>query len=114
MSTGGKMAGVPVLMWTVAEEGRGLINRNISLETLFGAYISTTRQQRQILDAYPGLKTEFDTAAAIYTDVVWQRVSSHAPGFNANTSSPKLFSPTFQLPSVQYGDSASMPQPQVS
>ncbi|KAF5678791.1 cholinesterase [Fusarium circinatum] len=68
----GNVARVPVLMWTVAEEGRGLINRNISLETLFGAYISTTRQQRQILDAYPSLKTEFDTAAAIYTDVVWQ------------------------------------------
>ncbi|KAI1044569.1 hypothetical protein LB505_010403 [Fusarium chuoi] len=72
----GEVARVPVLMGTVAEEGRGLINRNISLETFFGAYLSeplvNKTQQRQILDAYHTLKTDFDTAAAIYTDFVWQ------------------------------------------
>ncbi|KAG5797247.1 hypothetical protein H9Q69_003716 [Fusarium xylarioides] len=72
----GDVARVPVLMGTVAEEGRGLINRNISLETFFGAYLSeplvNETQQKQILDAYhPSLK-DFDTAAAIYTDFVWQ------------------------------------------
>ncbi|KAF5531006.1 triacylglycerol lipase V precursor [Fusarium phyllophilum] len=72
----GDIARVPVLMGTVAEEGRGLINRNISLKTFFGAYLSeplvNTTQQRQILDAYHPVKTDFDTAAAIYTDFVWQ------------------------------------------
>ncbi|PNP79537.1 hypothetical protein FNYG_07153 [Fusarium nygamai] len=73
----GDVARVPVLVGTVAEEGRGLINRNISLETFFGAYLSdplvNETQQRQILDAYhPNLKSDFDTAAAIYTDFVWQ------------------------------------------
>ncbi|KAH7243725.1 Alpha/Beta hydrolase protein [Fusarium redolens] len=73
----GDVARVPVLMGTVAEEGRGLINRNISLETFFGAYLSeplaNATQQKQILKAYdPSLKTNFDIAAAIYTDFVWQ------------------------------------------
>ncbi|KAG9498475.1 hypothetical protein J7337_009280 [Fusarium musae] len=72
----GDVARVPVLMGTVAEEGRGLINRNISLETFFGAYLSeplvNKTQQTQILEAYHPIKTDFDTAAAIYTDFVWQ------------------------------------------
>ncbi|KAF5661350.1 triacylglycerol lipase V [Fusarium denticulatum] len=72
----GDVARVPVLMGTVAEEGKGLINRNISLETFFGAYLSeplvNKTQQRQILEAYHPIKTDFDTAAAIYTDFVWQ------------------------------------------
>lgn len=113
----GDVARVPILMGTVAEEGRGLINRNISLETFFGAYLSeplvNETQQRLILDAYHTLKTDFDTAAAIYTDFVWQCVSSHASGFTANTSSPKLFSPTYHPLSIQHGDSTSAPRSQV-
>jgi acetylcholinesterase len=112
----GDVARVPVLMGTVAEEGRGLINRNISLETFFRAYLSeplvSKAQQTQILEAYHPIKTDFDTAAAIYTDFVWQCVSSHASDFTANTSSPKPFSPTFQLPSIPHGDSTSMPRSQ--
>jgi acetylcholinesterase len=82
----GDIARVPVLMGTVAEEGRGLINRNISLETFFGAYLSeplaNATQQKQILKGYdPRLKTNFDIAAAIYTDFVWQCVSPHASDF---------------------------------
>lgn len=115
----GDVAIIPVLMGTIAEEGRGLINRNISLETFLGAYLSeplvSKSQQKTILEAYddPSLKTDFDVAAAIYTDFVWQCVSSHASDFTANTPSPKLFSPTFQPPSIQHGDSTSMPRSQV-
>ncbi|EXK36914.1 hypothetical protein FOXG_09027 [Fusarium oxysporum f. sp. lycopersici 4287] len=74
----GDVAIIPVLMGTIAEEGRGLINRNISLETFLGAYLSeplvSKSQQKTILKAYddPSLKTDFDVAAAIYTDFVWQ------------------------------------------
>ncbi|KAF4448286.1 hypothetical protein F53441_8320 [Fusarium austroafricanum] len=75
----GEVARVPVLMGTIAQEGRGLINRNISIDTFFKAYLSeplvSKKQQKEILKIYqndPRLKNDFDVAAAIYTDFLWQ------------------------------------------
>ncbi|KAM5344742.1 hypothetical protein ACJ41O_010604 [Fusarium nematophilum] len=75
----GENAKVPVLTGTIAEEGRALVNRNITIETFLDAYLSeplvTEKQQDAILEVYRGdkrLKTEFDIAAAIFTDYFWQ------------------------------------------
>ena len=75
----GKNAKVPVLMGTIAQEGRALVNRNINMTTFNKAYLAeplvTKAQRERIAKAYedvPGLKTDFDKAAAIYTDFFWQ------------------------------------------
>ncbi|KAF5013441.1 hypothetical protein FDECE_553 [Fusarium decemcellulare] len=75
----GKNAKVPVLTGTIAQEGRALVNRNISMKTFLDAYLSeplvTKKQQEAILKVYeddPKLKTDFDVATAIYTDFFWQ------------------------------------------
>ncbi|KAJ4251925.1 hypothetical protein NW762_011225 [Fusarium torreyae] len=75
----GEVAKVPILTGTIAQEGRGLINRNISIDTFFAAYLSeplvSRKKQEMILKVYendPRLETDFDVAAAIYTDFTWQ------------------------------------------
>jgi acetylcholinesterase len=82
----GKNAKVPVLMGTIAEEGRALVNRNITMKTFLDAYLAeplvTKKQQEAILKVYeadPKLKNDFDIAAAIYTDFFWQCVSAPPP-----------------------------------
>ncbi|KID63646.1 uncharacterized protein G6M90_00g064270 [Metarhizium brunneum] len=75
----GNLAKVPILAGTIAQEGRALVNRNISLDRfneayLFGPFFSN-EQRDEIYAHYrklPGLKTDFDLAAAIYTDFLWQ------------------------------------------
>lgn len=81
----GKNAKVPVLMGTIAEEGRALVNRNITVKTFLDAYLAeplVTKEQREaILKVYkadPRLKNDFDISAAIYTDFFWQCVSDHS------------------------------------
>lgn len=80
----GENVKVPVLMGTIAEEGRALVNRNITMKTFLDAYLAeplaTKKQQEAILKVYeadPKLKNDFDIAAAIYTDFFWQCVSAH-------------------------------------
>ena len=75
----GKNAKAPVLMGTIAEEGRALVNRNITLDQFNAAYLSeplVNQTQREAIHAVynntPNLKTDFDIAAAIYTDFFWQ------------------------------------------
>ncbi|KAF6807359.1 para-nitrobenzyl esterase [Colletotrichum sojae] len=74
----GNVAQVPILTGTVAEEGRGLINDQINLKTFLSAFFPLTsvpkEVTRAILSTYrsdPNLKTDFDIAAAIYTDYFW-------------------------------------------
>lgn len=81
----GENAKVPVLMGTIAQEGRALVNRHINMSLFLESYLMeplVTRQQREaLLDVYradPGLETDFDVAAAIYTDYFFQCVSEVA------------------------------------
>jgi acetylcholinesterase len=78
----GKVAKVPVLTGTTAQEGRGLVNKAISLDLFLGVYFAdpllTEEQRDALVAAYrklPGIKDDFDVAAAILTDFAWQCVS---------------------------------------
>ncbi|KJZ73963.1 hypothetical protein HIM_06631 [Hirsutella minnesotensis 3608] len=75
----GRIVKVPVMMSTLAEEGRALISRNITMDEFFKVYLPeplvNTTKREAILSFYrgkPTLKTDFDVAAAIYTDFIWQ------------------------------------------
>ncbi|KHN94925.1 cholinesterase [Metarhizium album ARSEF 1941] len=75
----GRVAKVPVLAGTIAQEGRALVNHNISRDRFDQAYLPdalfTKDQRGRIYEHYRGLfglQTDFDVAAAIYTDFVWQ------------------------------------------
>ncbi|RCI11520.1 hypothetical protein L249_7714 [Ophiocordyceps polyrhachis-furcata BCC 54312] len=75
----GKVARVPLLMSTMAEEGRALLRRNVSIEAFRQAWMPETIISREkaggIVAAYrrmPGVRNDFDVASAIYTDWVWQ------------------------------------------
>lgn len=77
----GKITKVPVLAGTIAQEGRALVNHNISLDRFNEVYLSEpffSKEKRDQIYAYykkqPGLTTDFDLAAAIYTDFLWQCV----------------------------------------
>jgi len=78
----GDFAKVPVLSGTVAEEGRLLVIKNITLndfvEVFLNAKLFPDPLRQSVLAAYPkgrnGLLTDFDVAAAIYTDFMWQCV----------------------------------------
>lgn len=81
----GNLAKVPILAGTIAQEGRALVNRNISLDRFNEAYLFEpffSNEQRDEIYAHyrklPGLKTDFDLAAAIYTDFLWQCVGISA------------------------------------
>jgi acetylcholinesterase len=78
----GNVAKVPILTGTVAQEGRALVSRNISLEILLGQYFPdplVSKDQRDLIVAYyralPGVNSDFDLAAALITDYQWQCVS---------------------------------------
>jgi carboxylesterase type B len=78
----GNFAKVPILMGTTAQEGRLLVNYNVNLSIFLDKYLPPTligSQQRESIVAFyrglPGMQTDFDVAAAIYTDLVWQCVS---------------------------------------
>ncbi|KAF4824752.1 Cholinesterase [Colletotrichum siamense] len=75
----GQVAQVPLLMGTVAQEGRGLINDGITLDLFFNTYLPPTLvtavAREGIVASYradSSLTTDFDIAAAIYTDYVFQ------------------------------------------
>ncbi|KAF9879145.1 para-nitrobenzyl esterase [Colletotrichum karsti] len=74
----GDVAKVPLLMGTVAQEGRGLVNDRITLDLFFSTYLPATlvpaAARELIVATYraTGLTTDFDIAAAIYTDYVFQ------------------------------------------
>ncbi|UNI19588.1 hypothetical protein JDV02_005768 [Purpureocillium takamizusanense] len=84
----GRTARVPVLSTTMAEEGRALVNRNVTMERFLEVYLPqplvSAAQRDAILKYYrdgvgrgrrrrgPALETDFDVAAAIYTAFHWQ------------------------------------------
>lgn len=79
----GDVALVPILTSTTAEEGRGLINRELNLKTFMETYLPEglvdEETRRRILSYYqqrPDLKSEFDIVSAIYTDFFFQCVSA--------------------------------------
>ncbi|KAM6519140.1 hypothetical protein FALCPG4_012791 [Fusarium falciforme] len=91
----GNNAKVPVLMGTIAEEGRALVNRNITMKTFLDAYLAeplaTKKQQEAILKVYeadPKLKNDFDIAAAIYTDFLWQCPQGILANISASIDNP--------------------------
>ncbi|KAF5021610.1 hypothetical protein F66182_6357 [Fusarium sp. NRRL 66182] len=89
----GQIAKVPVLTGTIAEEGRGLVNRNLSFDKFLSVFLAEpliSREQREaILRAYegdPSLETDFDIAAAIYTDFWWQCPQAILANISASTN----------------------------
>lgn len=79
----GKAAKVPILTGTTAQEGRGLVNKAVSLDFLLDMYLGdplmTEEQRDALVAAYrklPGIEDDFDVAAAIHTEFAWQCVSS--------------------------------------
>ncbi|RDA87077.1 hypothetical protein CP532_0199 [Ophiocordyceps camponoti-leonardi (nom. inval.)] len=75
----GKVVRVPLLMSTMAEEGRALLRRNVSVDVFRRAWMPETIISREKADdifatyrRMPGMKTDFDVASAVYTDWVWQ------------------------------------------
>lgn len=78
----GSVARVPLLMTTMAEEGRSLLRPNISLDLFRSAWLPESAvskdQVENIFEDYrkmPGLRNDFDVTSAIYTDWIWQCVS---------------------------------------
>ncbi|GJC90806.1 lipase 2 [Colletotrichum liriopes] len=74
----GKVANVPILTGAVAEEGRGLVNDQVNMTAFLDAYLPPLLVPKEardgILSVYrsdPKLVTNFDVAAAIYTDFLW-------------------------------------------
>ncbi|GKT52135.1 putative secreted metallopeptidase [Colletotrichum spaethianum] len=74
----GKVARVPILTGTVAEEGRGLVNDQVNMTAFLDAYLPPLLVPKEARDAIvsvyrsdPKLVTDFDVAAAIYTDFLW-------------------------------------------
>ncbi|KAM4066380.1 carboxylesterase family protein [Hirsutella rhossiliensis] len=88
----GRVAKVPVLMSTMAQEGRALVNRNITMQQFVGTYLPETlvtpKQRDAIVSLYrskPGLESDFDVAAAIYTDLLWQCPQQNLANVSAST-----------------------------
>ncbi|KAK6212186.1 para-nitrobenzyl esterase [Colletotrichum tabaci] len=74
----GQVAKVPILTGTVAEEGRGLVNDRVNMTAFLDAYLPPLLVPEEARDAIvsiyrsdPKLATDFDVAAAIYTDFLW-------------------------------------------
>lgn len=79
----GEVVKLPLLVGTTAEEGRGLVNQKINMTDFLEAYFPSGLVPAELRDAIvsvykadPRLGTDFDVAAAIYTDYVWQCVRS--------------------------------------
>lgn len=82
----GSVAQVPILAGTTAQEGRALIFRNITRDTFNRIYMPSpifTPKIRDSIQAYykdlPGIKSEFDALAALYTDLLWHCVCLNSP-----------------------------------
>ncbi|KAF6828525.1 para-nitrobenzyl esterase [Colletotrichum musicola] len=89
------VAQVPILTGTVAEEGRGLINDQINLKTFLSAFFPPAfipeEVTERIVSTYrsnPKLKTDFDIAAAIYTDYLWTCPQSELASTAASNNIP--------------------------
>ncbi|KYK57207.1 cholinesterase [Drechmeria coniospora] len=100
----GRVSKVPTLMTTVAEEGLSLVNRNISIERFLQAYLppplATVRRQQRIVDYYrkkQGLVSDFDVAAAIYTDLVWQCPQQMLANASASVTNPPVWRGYFNV-----------------
>ncbi|KAH7165638.1 Alpha/Beta hydrolase protein [Dactylonectria macrodidyma] len=109
----GENAKVPVLMGTISQEGRALVNRDVDMALFLDSYLMeplVTREQREaILEVYRAddtLRTDFDVAAAIYTDYFWQcpqgilanisaTIGNRSWRFYFNASVTSLFPPEF-------------------
>ncbi len=79
----GRVVKVPLLMGTTAEEGRLLINRNITKKAFEATYLSeplVNQTQRDAIYAHytknQGLNSTYDISAAIYTDFMWKCAST--------------------------------------
>ncbi|PHH59048.1 hypothetical protein CDD80_1889 [Ophiocordyceps camponoti-rufipedis] len=77
----GQVARVPLLMTTMAEEGRSLLRPNVTLDIFRSTWMPESVIPKgdtdNIFEDYgkmPGLKSDFDVASAIYTDWIWQCV----------------------------------------
>ncbi|KPM40809.1 hypothetical protein AK830_g5762 [Neonectria ditissima] len=91
----GENARVPVLMGTIAQEGRGLVSRHVDLDVFLDAYLPralVTREQRErIVDVYRGdaaLQSDFDVAAAMQTDYLWQCPQRILANISASVGNP--------------------------
>ncbi|WYZ38115.1 hypothetical protein EsH8_III_000029 [Colletotrichum jinshuiense] len=74
----GDVVKVPILTGTVAEEGRGLVNDQVNLTAFLDAFLPPLlvpgEARDAILSVYrsdPHLATDFDLAAAVFTDYVF-------------------------------------------
>ncbi|PFH62519.1 hypothetical protein XA68_13258 [Ophiocordyceps unilateralis] len=75
----GDVVRVPMLMSTMAQEGRALLRPNVSIELFRDAWLPQSVVSKDEADAMveayrrmPGLKGDFDVSAAMHTDWVWQ------------------------------------------
>ncbi|KAH7145889.1 Alpha/Beta hydrolase protein [Dactylonectria estremocensis] len=91
----GENAKVPVLMGTIAQEGRALVSRDVDMASFLDAYLMeplVTHEQREvILELYwadDALKTDFDVAAATYTDYFWQCPQGILANISATVGNP--------------------------
>lgn len=85
----GNFATVPTLTGTTADEGRLLVNQNVNLTQFLDIYLPeslvTAEGRQAILAAYPRgagnvTKSDFDIAAEMYTEAVFQCVSTRVHG----------------------------------
>ncbi|PHH93035.1 hypothetical protein CDD83_2145 [Cordyceps sp. RAO-2017] len=90
-----RVAKVPLLMSTMAEEGRALVNRNITVPRFVETYLPeplVTKEQRDaIISHYRSksrLRTDFDVVAAIYTDFLWQCPQQMLANASASIKNP--------------------------
>lgn len=98
----GRIAKVPVIMGTVAEEARPFVSRDIAnvtayLSGMMGSPMPTTPDElAAIVAAYPRsvYQTDFDVAAAIQTDWMWQCVRALSYFYPL----PSLFAGLFVFP----------------
>ncbi|QPH04036.1 hypothetical protein C2857_000651 [Epichloe festucae Fl1] len=94
----GKVAKVPLLAGTTAQEGRSLVNPHISLEKFDQVYLAAplvTKQNRDAIYEYyrkqSNVKSNFELASMIYTDLLWQ-----CPMRKLTTISSSINNPTWR------------------
>ncbi|KAH7369152.1 Alpha/Beta hydrolase protein [Plectosphaerella cucumerina] len=75
----GRVIKVPLLVGTTVEEGRGLMIQEVDMTEFLEAYFKSGLVPADVRDtivsvyeADPRLETDFDIAAAIFTDYLWQ------------------------------------------
>ncbi|GAB0139186.1 hypothetical protein EsDP_00007399 [Epichloe bromicola] len=94
----GKVAKVPLLAGTTAQEGRSLVGPHISLEKFDQVYLAeplVTKKNRDAIHEYyrkqPNVESNFDLASLIYTDLLWQ-----CPMRKLTTISSSIKNPTWR------------------